>query len=174
VFDAIVNIGIRLADADLGALRLFDDSRDWIQTVAIIQWEADWSGGRGLPSSEELQQFVGRKRQVLPGMQVAVVMAGKTINSSYPDIDSYERAWPIEGAVLRAGGVVADAMYWPRAHLHLPLMREGQAIGELSFTVLGARGPFSQPIVDVMQTFARQAVIAMENARLFRDAVLLR
>src|SRR6202167_3641778 len=55
-----------------------------------------------------------------------------------------------------------------RAVLAVPLMRDGAVEGVL---LLGrpAPGPFSQRQLDLVQTFADQAVIAIENVRLFEQ-----
>jgi two-component system, NtrC family, sensor kinase len=55
-----------------------------------------------------------------------------------------------------------------RAVLAVPLMRDGAVEGVL---LLGrpAPGPFSQRQLDLVQTFADQAVIAIENVRLFDE-----
>jgi signal transduction histidine kinase len=55
-----------------------------------------------------------------------------------------------------------------RSVLAVPLMRDGAVEGVL---LLGrpAPGPFSQRQVDLVQTFADQAVIAIENVRLFEQ-----
>jgi signal transduction histidine kinase len=55
-----------------------------------------------------------------------------------------------------------------RALLAVPLLREGRVIGGLSVRRKAA-GAFPQPIVDLLQTFATQSVIAIQNARLFRE-----
>src|SRR5262249_4020521 len=63
-----------------------------------------------------------------------------------------------DAAVARASG-------W-RSALAVPMLREGQAIG----TILVARvqtGSFSRRQVELLQTFADQAVIAIQNVRLF-------
>jgi signal transduction histidine kinase len=55
-----------------------------------------------------------------------------------------------------------------RAFLSAPLLREGKAIGVIS-VVRAAAGPFSEKEVALLKTFADQAVIAIENVRLFNE-----
>jgi len=52
--------------------------------------------------------------------------------------------------------------------LFVPLMREGKAIGCIAI-LRAAAGDFDQKEISLAQTFADQAVIAIENARLFRE-----
>jgi GAF domain-containing protein len=53
--------------------------------------------------------------------------------------------------------------------LGAPLLREGQSIGVLVFTRLAELGQYGPAEVALAQTFADQAVIAIENARLFNE-----
>ena len=53
-----------------------------------------------------------------------------------------------------------------RSALVVPLLREGLVIGAIS-VARGVTGPFAQHEVGLLQTFADQAVIAIENTRLF-------
>src|SRR5262245_1041129 len=55
-----------------------------------------------------------------------------------------------------------------RAHLSIPLMRAGIAIGLISLRRTEAN-LFTERQVALLQTFAEQAVIAIENVRLFRE-----
>jgi len=53
-----------------------------------------------------------------------------------------------------------------RSHLSVPMLQDGRPVGAI--TVAGAfPGAFSSRQVALLQTFADQAVIAIENTRLF-------
>jgi GAF domain-containing protein len=62
--------------------------------------------------------------------------------------------------VARAGGF--------RSMLAVPMMREGNPIGAIVVN-RGQPGSFSVSQIDLLKTFADQAVIAVENVRLFKE-----
>src|SRR5207244_3884313 len=55
-----------------------------------------------------------------------------------------------------------------RALLSVPLLREDQIIGSLSFN-RKVPGEFPPEVIDVLKTFATQSALAIQNARLFRE-----
>src|SRR5262249_54636405 len=83
----------------------------------------------------------------------------------------------VEGVIVHIEDVLADSEFTLldaqklgrfRTVLAVRLLREGTAIGALFLTRPEVE-PFTQSQIDLLTTFADQAVIAIENARLFDE-----
>ncbi len=96
---------------------------------------------------------------LVPGMTNGrSVLDARTIHVA--DLQSEVDEFPEGSATARQFGF--------RTALNVPLMREGVAIGSISLRRTEAQ-LFSERQVALLQTFADQAVIAIENVRLFRE-----
>jgi signal transduction histidine kinase len=83
----------------------------------------------------------------------------------------------LEGRIIHIHDVLADPEFTPRdtpqlggfrTALGVPLMREGKPIGAI-FLTRATVEPFSEQQINLVATFADQAVIAIENVRLFDE-----
>ncbi len=144
VLTSIVSHAVELSQTDAGTIYEFDEAGQ------VFVPRANYGMAEEL--IEALRQSRIRVGEAGIG-QAAATRAAVQI----PDIQR-EASYPL--AFLREAGY--------RALLAVPLLREDRVIGGLVVRRKVA-GTFPQPIVDLLQTFATQSVIAIQNARLFRE-----
>src|SRR5215468_10757220 len=143
VFDAIVQSAARLCGAIFGVVYLYENDRLRIAATNNFSPEAT-------SQLHDLQQLKRPDRSHT---------GGRTI---------------LDRAVVHIHDVLEDPEYSPelalaggwRAVLGVPLVHDGQSVGAIT---LGKREPtpFSEQQIQLLKTFADQAVIAIENVRLF-------
>jgi GAF domain-containing protein/DNA-binding response OmpR family regulator/HPt (histidine-containing phosphotransfer) domain-containing protein/HAMP domain-containing protein len=103
---------------------------------------------------------VARRAPIRRGEGVAGGMAVTHEPVQIPDIaEAGAYHGPLRDVLLRTG---------TRALLGIPLLREGHLIGALTVN-RKTPGAFSAEVVDLLETFASQSALAIQNARLFRD-----
>jgi two-component system, NtrC family, sensor kinase len=142
VFDTIVHSAVQLCDAVMSNVQLFDgELLHWVAQQNVPQETMD-SFRRLYPMRPDRRQIAGRA--VLDRTLVHL-----------PDVladPEYQREMALKGG-------------W-RSVLSVPMMRAGDPIGALTVARLE---PFSDTQIALLRTFADQAVIAIENVRLFKE-----
>ena len=143
VFDTIAQSALKLCTASSAVVTTFDGSVIHLSALANL--------------SEKDADALRAVFPLRPGRANATSRAIETGSVvEIPDV--------LEDPEFEVRAVVAGF----RAALSVPLVREGAAIGTIT---VGARepGPFGESRIALVKTFADQAVIAIENVRLFKE-----
>jgi signal transduction histidine kinase/CheY-like chemotaxis protein len=144
VFDTIVRSAVRLCDGLYGTGHRFDGELLHLSAHHNCTPEVLDALQRAFPMQPNRQMISGRAILTKAVVHVEDLMADP----------EYARH------VGQAGGF--------RGALAVPMLREGRPIGAI--VVIRERpGPFSEAHIALLQTFADQAVIAIENVRLFQE-----
>ena len=147
VFDAMLEKAMRLCAAAFGYLETYDGEHFHpVATRGLPAAYADYLPQRDAPgSSSSYAQILGGA----PYVHVADLREGEAYHTS-----------PLRQALVDLGGA--------RSSILVALRREDVLLGSLVIYRREVR-PFSEKEIALLQNFAAQAVIAMENARLLTE-----
>jgi signal transduction histidine kinase/putative methionine-R-sulfoxide reductase with GAF domain len=149
VFDVIIRNAVRLCGALYGAVYRLDGE------------VADLVGHHNVPPEElaEMQREYPRNTGGDP-VQGAFSLVRSGAVFAVQDIDQFEHVSPRQRERFRTRGV--------RSVLMVPMRRDAEILGVIGVTHREV-GAFSPSRIELLKTFADQAVIAVENARLFSE-----
>jgi GAF domain-containing protein len=149
VFNAMLEKAMRLCEAAFGELAIIEGGQSRIVTT------------RGVPAA--FAKFRSQYRaSPLPGSITARIFAGEPVVQTIDaaDSDAYRDGEPHRRAMVDLGGA--------RTSLAVTLMKDHDVLGALHVYRQEVR-PFTDKQIALLQNFAAQAVIAMENARLITE-----
>jgi len=148
VFDAMLEKALRLCEAPCGHFRMLD--RELLRLVAARGVPEAYAEFLRTPVRPHPDNPLGR---MLRGERVVVVLDAA-------DDEPYRAGDPLRRAYVELGGA--------RSAVNVALLKDDQLLGTLTVYRKEVR-PFSDKQIALLQNFAAQAVIAMENARLLGE-----
>jgi GAF domain-containing protein len=155
VFDMILQNAARLCAAPLASLNLLDEAGERL----ILQ--AGW--GERL---EEMEEGVAEFPLDGKSVPATAVRESRLVHiRDMADTDAYRSGDPLRVRAVDTHGI--------RSFLAVPLLRDGKAIGCIDLFRREV-SPFEDRHVELIETFAAQAVIAIENVRQFRAVIAAR
>ncbi len=150
VFDVILENAAMLCDSPTASLLLLNDAEDAL--VLRRQW------GEPLTDFEADVSFFDYTGEALPAK---AVRSGQIIHvADMAQREAYKDGDPIAIRSVDIEGI--------RSFLTVPLMKDGKAIGCIDLFRREVR-PFEKREIDLIETFAAQAVIAIDNMHQFRE-----
>jgi signal transduction histidine kinase/DNA-binding response OmpR family regulator len=148
VLTSIVSHAVQLSGADAGAMYEYNEPKEEFHLRASHRMEEELVRALQANPIRVGQGTVGRAAATREPVQIADIL------------DEQDSGANPARLVLRALGY--------RSLLAIPLFREGRVMGGLSVYRREA-GSFATEVVNLLQTLATQSVLAIQNARLFRE-----
>jgi signal transduction histidine kinase len=147
VLDTIVSRASQLAGAAGCSIYEYDEAAEQFELRATHNDDTEFVEALRAVPLRKGEGIMGRAAEMREPIQIPDITQAGAYESSVRD------------TLIRFGY---------RALLAVPLLREDQIIGSLSFNRKAA-GEFPPEVVDVLKTFATQSALALQNARLFRE-----
>jgi GAF domain-containing protein len=150
VFDVILENATRLCDSHLAMLGTFDGEK--FQVVAA----------HGINSDTTKYMLDRGPYQPNPGGVLEQMLRdGQPIHTAdMRETQGYKNRRPMQTRMVEQDGA--------RTRLGVPMIKDGRIVGSIAIYRPEVR-PFTEKQIELVRTFASQAVIAIENVRLFKE-----
>src|SRR4029078_9187751 len=144
VFDTIAGSAMRLCDAAMGVVSRYDGELIHLAAHSHVTTEC-----------AEVMQHIFPMRPARTGIHGRIIQERGVVHIPDAQVDAeYSQS-------------LSQALHL-RSAVGVPMIREGRVIGAVAVGRIEVQ-PFTEKEIALLQTFAHQAVIAIENVRLFKE-----